>query len=50
VFLAGYLTQGAAVVGHAWRLPREVNYLFDWIARTIHDLLHPRPWFAVPPD
>jgi hypothetical protein len=46
----GYETLGAAVVAHAGRLPKEVTYLFGWIVRLIHDLLHPRPRFAVPPD
>jgi Transposase DDE domain len=33
----------AALLRHPWRLPKEVNYLFDWIARMIQALLHPRP-------
>jgi hypothetical protein len=32
-----------ALLGHPWRLPKGVTYLFDWIARMIHDLLYPRP-------
>lgn len=37
----------AALLAHPWRLPKEVTYLFDWIARMIHDLLHPRPRFLL---
>lgn len=33
---------------HPWRLPKEVIYLFDWIALQIGYLLHPRPLLAVP--
>jgi hypothetical protein len=33
----------AALLHHPWRLPKEVTYLFDWIARMIHELLHPHP-------
>jgi hypothetical protein len=32
---------------HPWRLPKEVTYLFDWIALQIGYLLHPRPTFYV---
>jgi hypothetical protein len=32
-----------AVLNHPWRLPKEVTYLFDWIAGQIRLLLHPRP-------
>jgi hypothetical protein len=32
-----------ALLRHGWRLPKEVTYLFDRIARLIHNLLHPRP-------
>jgi hypothetical protein len=28
---------------HGWRLPKEVIYLFDWLANQIHHLLHPKP-------
>lgn len=28
---------------HPWRLPKEVTYLFDWIARMLRLILHPRP-------
>jgi len=32
---------------HPWRLPKEVTYLFDWIALYISHLLHPKPiWDA----
>src|SRR5262249_35494305 len=37
-----------ALLEHPWRLPKEVTYLFDWIAQMLHDLLHPRPRLAVP--
>jgi len=33
----------AALLRHPWRLPKQVTYLFDWIARMIHALLHPQP-------
>jgi hypothetical protein len=33
----------AALWRHPWRLPKEVVYLFDWIARMLHYLLHPKP-------
>jgi len=32
-----------ALLHHPWRLPKEVTYLFDWIALQIGRLLHPRP-------
>jgi hypothetical protein len=32
-----------ALVNHPWRLPKEVTYLFDWIALQIGRLLHPKP-------
>jgi hypothetical protein len=32
-----------ALLDHPWRLPKEVTYLFDWIALQIGRLLHPRP-------
>jgi len=32
-----------ALVNHPWRLPKEVTYLFDWIALQIGHLLHPKP-------
>ncbi len=32
-----------ALLNHPWRLPKEVTYLFDWIALQIERLLHPRP-------
>ena len=28
---------------HPWRLPKEVTYLFDWIAYMVRLLLHPQP-------
>jgi hypothetical protein len=33
----------AALVNHPWSLPKEVTYLFDWIALQIGRLLHPKP-------
>lgn len=32
-----------ALLRHPWRIPKEVTYLFNWIARMIHELLHPQP-------
>lgn len=32
-----------ALIDHPWRLPKEVKYLFDWIASQIRLLLHPKP-------
>lgn len=32
-----------ALLHHPWRLPKEVKYLFDWIALQISRLLHPKP-------
>jgi len=32
-----------ALRNHPWRLPKDVTYLFDWIAQMLHELLHPRP-------
>jgi hypothetical protein len=34
-----------ALLDHPWRLPKEVTYLFDWIALQISRLLHPKPIF-----
>lgn len=34
-----------ALVNHPWRLPKEVTYVFDWIAMQIGHLLHPKPTF-----
>ena len=34
-----------ALLDHPWRLPKEVKYLFDWIALQIGHLLHPKPIF-----
>ena len=36
-----------ALLCHPWRLPKEVTYLFDWIARMIHQLLHPHPQLVI---
>ena len=38
-----------ALLGHPWRLPKAVTYLFDWIARMLRELLHPRPKIELPP-
>lgn len=35
-----------ALLNHPWRLPKEVTYLFDWIATQIGHLLHPKPRFS----
>jgi len=32
-----------ALLDHPWRLPKEVTYLFDWIATLVQQILHPRP-------
>jgi hypothetical protein len=32
-----------ALIQHPWRFPKEVKYLFDWIASQIRLLLHPKP-------
>src|SRR6516165_9634463 len=32
-----------ALLHHPWRLPKEVIYVFSWIASQIQQLLHPRP-------
>jgi hypothetical protein len=37
-----------ALRDHPWRLPKEVVYLFDWIAEQVHHLLHPRPRIELP--
>jgi len=36
-----------ALLDHPRRLPKEVTYLFDWIARQISRLLHPKPLFGL---
>jgi DDE family transposase len=38
-----------ALINHPWRLPKEVTYLFDWIALQLGQLLHPRPTFRLVP-
>jgi hypothetical protein len=35
-----------ALINHPWSLPKEVTYLFDWIATQIGYLLHPKPRFS----
>jgi len=37
-----------ALRDHPWRLPKEVTYVFDWIAGQVHFLLHPRPRLELP--
>lgn len=37
-----------ALLAHPWRLPKRVIYVFDWIARQVHDLLYPRPIIEMP--
>lgn len=32
-----------ALLTHPWRLPKEVIYLFDWIASMLRVVLHPHP-------
>jgi DDE family transposase len=39
-----------ALYNHCWRLPKEVTYLFDWLATQIHLMLHPKPKIAFPPE
>jgi hypothetical protein len=39
-----------ALLNHPWRLPKEVTYLFDWIATQIAHLLHPKPRFRLADD
>ena len=34
-----------SLLDYPWRLPKEVTYLFDWIALQIARLLHPKPIF-----
>jgi hypothetical protein len=40
---AGYDRLLEALLSHPWRLPKEIIYLFDWIARMLHYILHPKP-------
>lgn len=42
----GYQPLRDAFLTHRWRLPKEVTYLFDWLATQIHLLLHPKPKIA----
>lgn len=39
----GFQSLREAFLRHRWRLPKEVTYLFDWLATQIHLLLHPKP-------
>jgi hypothetical protein len=32
-----------AFIEHPWRFPKEVTYLFDWLATQIGRILHPKP-------
>lgn len=36
-----------ALMGHPWRLNKDVTYLFDWIAAMLRKLLHPHPRLAI---
>jgi hypothetical protein len=40
---AGYERLLEALRRHPGRLPKEVIYLFDWVARRLHYVLHPKP-------
>jgi hypothetical protein len=42
----GFQKLRQAFLRHRWRLPKEVTYLFDWLATQIHLLLHPKPKIA----
>jgi hypothetical protein len=44
----GFTHLREALLGHPWRLPKGVTYLFDWIATQIQRILHPRPRFQIP--
>lgn len=44
-----YATLRQTLVNHPWRLPKEVIYVFNWIATQIHQILHPRPLFKLQP-
>ena len=39
----GYEKLCDAFINHPWRLPKEVTYLFDWLASQIARFLHPKP-------
>ena len=43
----GYQRFRNLLLNHPWRLPKEVTYLFDWIAAQLKVLLHPRPTLQV---
>jgi hypothetical protein len=45
----GFARLREALLNHRWRLPKEVTYLFDWIAQMIHQLLYPRPKIQLAP-
>jgi hypothetical protein len=36
-----------ALLGHPWRIPKEVTFLFNWIASQIREILHPRPKLTI---
>lgn len=38
-----------ALMNHPWRLPKEVTYVFGWIATQIQQILHPRPILGLQP-
>jgi hypothetical protein len=42
-----YANLREALLEHPWRLPKEVTYLFDWLALQIGRILHPRPTFRL---
>jgi len=44
-----YHTLCNAFLNHSWRIPKEVTYLFDWLASQIHLLLHPKPQITLRP-
>jgi hypothetical protein len=39
----GFARLRQPLIDHPWRLPKEVTYLFDWIAAMLRALLHPHP-------
>jgi len=46
----GYDRLLRALWAHPWRLPKGVVYLFDWIARMLHYVLHPKPRIQMAPS
>jgi hypothetical protein len=39
----GFARLRQPLIDHPWRLPKEVIYLFDWIASMLRAFLHPHP-------